>query len=620
MAADSGGPPEHRGACGPHHGEHGHRDRPPERRGACPQLADGRWHRLHPLSPWLRGGLLLLTALGWFLGQFGGDLLRLLLAAPQTLPDRFRDPTAPVLLGAAFVLAPLLIVAGSLLSWRCSAFRIAAEVVEERRGVLSRRHRQARLDRVQSVDVRRPLLARLFGLAGLHLDTAGADGEIGLRYLRADQAEQLRAEILRLASGAKRRATDAATPAEARPDGPPQRDGRPRPDGAGPVEPGGGLADLVRRRIAEFQEDPADAAPPASLVRLGLGRLLGSLLLEGGIGVLLFLLIGASALGAVLLFAAGSGAGVPAELRGILAAVFALSWLLPSAAVVIGSAASRVLPNLRYSVIGTVDGARITRGLFSVVSETLPPGRVHAVELRQPLLWRPFGWWEVRAVRAGRSGSEEQGEQGVGRTVLPIGSFEEARRVAVLLMPALAAEPVSRALAVGAGRPVPGDPYTRSPRGGALVRPLSFRRSGLALVDGVLLARSGALTRRIGAMPLERMQSGQLSAGPRQRLAGVATVRAHLVPGSVALACPVVAGPEAGRLFERLRRGAVEAAARDTSHRWRQAAARTAVEAARMRLAAASGAGAAPDPRDLALLEALRVHEEREEADRTGAA
>lgn len=574
-------------------------------------LADGAWHRVHPLTPWLRGGFVALGVAGWVLAQARDELMNLLLASwfPQ-MPQgadgtrggwsRITQEPAALLTAIGIITAIVaVVVLGSLLSWRFSTFRVTHELVEERSGVLSRTHRQARLDRVQSIDVRRPALARFLGLAMLHIDVASADGNIDLRYVRERDAEALRDDILRLASGAR----EMASASEGAGAG-----GQP----AQTVQAGqaGTLSELVRERIAAFQHDPAEAVPERSLVRVSATRLLLAGLLDLGLTLAgVFALYAVAAACVIVIIRVSDPA---ADLGGMLPLalpVFAGIGLMTAIPLAFAALAGRLLPNLRYSIIGTADGARITRGLLSVVSEVLPPGRVHAIELSQPLLWRPFGWWRLRVTRAGQdlTGDASGGQRrAAGGFVVPIGTFDEVRRVVTLLMPMHASEAAGQAIQLGAAaRPGPRDPYTRSPRGGVLVRPFSFRRTGVALVDGVLLSRSGVLVRRITMMPAERLQSAELVTGPRQRLAGVATVRAHIVPGQVRVLSPVIAGGEAPGFLERVRAAAIEAAARDTSHRWREAAALGAVEAARLRLAEAERSGQAPDPRDLALADAV---------------
>ena len=71
----------------------------------------------------------------------------------------------------------IVVITGLLvLSWRLTRYRVTAEALELRHGVLVRRQRRARLDRLQAVDVVQPLVARIFGLARLKLDVAGGAG------------------------------------------------------------------------------------------------------------------------------------------------------------------------------------------------------------------------------------------------------------------------------------------------------------------------------------------------------------------------------------------------------------------------------------------------------------
>src|SRR5690606_32055590 len=106
---------------------------------------------------------------------------------------------------ALLVVAVLLVVlvAGFYVSWRMHSFRITDEVVEVRSGILFRTNRKARLDRIQGINIVRPLFARIFGAAKLEVNQAGADANVQLSYLGSSAADDLRREVLRLASGAR---------------------------------------------------------------------------------------------------------------------------------------------------------------------------------------------------------------------------------------------------------------------------------------------------------------------------------------------------------------------------------------------------------------------------------
>ena len=45
----------------------------------------------------------------------------------------------------------------------------------------------------------------------------------------------------------------------------------------------------------------------------------------------------------------------------------------------------------------------ISRGLTAQRQVTIPPGRIHAIEVTQPLIWRIFDWYRVEITQAGNA-------------------------------------------------------------------------------------------------------------------------------------------------------------------------------------------------------------------------
>src|SRR5699024_2338930 len=71
-------------------------------------------------------------------------------------------------------------------------------------GMVFRSQKQARIDRVQGIEVAQPLVARLLGLAELHFDVAdGSQSMLRLSFLRKADAQRLRALILGRAQAAR---------------------------------------------------------------------------------------------------------------------------------------------------------------------------------------------------------------------------------------------------------------------------------------------------------------------------------------------------------------------------------------------------------------------------------
>jgi putative membrane protein len=491
---------------------------------AVAALTDGEWHRLHPATPLLRGGIALLAVLGVVIANLRERLLAFFIPDPA---DSFRGPGDPVdyVLNHGLVLQALLIVAGVLVlliagfyvSWRMHTFRITNEVVEVRSGILFRTNRKARLDRIQGINIVRPFVARLFGAAKLEINQAGHDANLQLSYLASGSADDLRKEILRLASGSKR----AADPARA--------------------ENGQGLID---RRVGELLAPELDPtlAPPESVVKIHLGRLFGSMLLSGPTLVLVLIVVG----GIVWISTTGE--------------FYALFFALPG---IIGFASfyvRRFTKALRFTIAGTPDGVRVGFGLLSTSNETLPPGRIHSVQLSQPLLWRPAGWWEVRVNVASRSSNKGADGQ-ANTTILPVGNLVDATRVMELVLPGFTMPDFLR---VGAD-----DGFVNSPRRAAWLRPFSWRRNGFAMAPHRVLLRRGAIWRQLVIVPQPRLQSVAVTQGPLLRALDLADIQLHTVAGPIRAHLGAVDRAAAVAFFGQVAQAAIESAQLDTSHRWR---------------------------------------------------
>lgn len=534
-------------------------------------LADGEWHRLHPASPLLRGGLVFIAVLGFVLANLRERLVEvfLLLVSPGEAFDRFErpgdwsgdwaeDPLGGIVVNgligwalAGLVVIIALVIGAFHLAWRMHTFRVTPEALEVRSGILFRSHRSARLDRIQGINLNRPLFARLFGTAKLDVSVAGQSGNVDLSYLGSAQADRLRADLLRLASGARRAAAagaaDGAVASEGTTAAGVPATGDTAPAAAGTLAARAG--ELVGRRVDEFLAPELDPtlAPPESVVRIPLARVITSALLGGS--MIWFVVL-------VVIITTGVVSGAPWVLFTFVPAVIGLvSYLW-----------SRITKSLRYSIAGTPDGVRIGSGLLSTANQTIPPGRVHAIEATQWLLWRPFGWWTMRVNVAGQSMSAN-GEGAQRTLVLPVGTADDVRRVVGLFVPS-ADDTLGELLAAGMTGSGAGDGYTPAPRRAAWIRPFSWRRIGLAAHDGLALMRRGWLVRSVVAVPLARMQSVAIAAGPVRRGLGLASLRVHTVMGPVTAEVPALDRADADAAFEALAAESVARALHDRSDRW----------------------------------------------------
>ncbi|AXL13682.1 hypothetical protein DXT68_03040 [Microbacterium foliorum] len=528
---------------------------------------------MHPLTPLFKGGLALIIVAGiafanlrdrliaWFVDLFtpeeahydytGGDPVDWVLANNLLL----------VVLVGVFALAVVL-VGIFWFVWRFQQFRITGDHVEVRKGIVFRSHRRAPLDRVQGVNLTRPFPARIIGLAKLEVVGAGNDSNVELEYLATARAESVRTDILRLASGARaarQGATDAVTRGRAADEGVAGAPASARSQLVGSMNEGvSGLISGV---------DLTDVAPE-SVVKIPTGRLIGSQLISSLLwfvvfGVIFGVTVGGIAIGSLL-------DGDPID--GFLGLGITLGIAIPMIVAVVGITWAQISKSLRYSIAPTPDGVRITYGLLTTVTETLPPGRIFAVEVTQSLLWRPFGWWMIRINRMSGKSAAQQSSGSVQQfnVVLPVGKRADVERVLALILPEAPVADIPLVWEHGILGPVEGDPYRTMPRRAWWRRPLSWKRHGFALTEFGLLLRRGIVWRKLAIFPLARLQGVSLSQGPVDRAQRVSGAQVHSVQGLITGYLSGLERSDALYLIDGVSAAAVSAAARDHTHRWGQ--------------------------------------------------
>ena len=134
--------------------------------------------RLHPFTLLLR----LLTSL---------PALALILLPSLTSNDG--QVWLPLFFGAVY---GLLAVPGIVLQYLRFSYRITPRQIVIQSGVFKRQNRSIPIERVQNVEVEQQLLARMFGLAKVRLETAGsASTEASIEYVSLAQAEKIRAAV-----------------------------------------------------------------------------------------------------------------------------------------------------------------------------------------------------------------------------------------------------------------------------------------------------------------------------------------------------------------------------------------------------------------------------------------
>lgn len=420
---------------------------------------DLAWTRVHPVTPAVKGWKVVVVLLAIAAQQATNDL-----RGAQDVVERVGWSPVVGLAGVVVLLG--FVYAG--LAWRMTRYAVGPEAVYLHTGVLFRQQRSARLDRIQAIDVVQPLLARILGLAELRIEVAGgSDSAVRLAFLKEDDAQRLRNELLARAAG-----VEFGTP----------------------------------------EVPQAPVAPEQELLTVPAGRLITSLLRSGAT---------AAALAGVVVVVVTAVA--TRELGAVLA-------MLPLAAGTLGYLWQRFAGEFAFRAALSPDGIRLRHGLLESRAQTVPPGRVQAVRITQPLLWRGPDWWRVRINVAGYGQEDQQHTENV---LLPVGDREEALRALWLVLPDLGVADPAALLDVSLSGDGDDGGFVTSPREARWLDPWSWRRNGYTLTARALLARSGRFTRELVVVPHERTQSLGLEQGPVQRRLGLATFALHSTPGPV---------------------------------------------------------------------------------------
>ena len=203
-----------------------------------------------------------------------------------------------------------------------------------------------------------------------------------------------------------------------------------------------------------------------------------------------------------------------------------------------------------FTVADSPDGLRLRHGLINVQSQTVPPGRVQAIEISEPLLWRRRGWVRVSLNVAGLQSEQDNAQEHV---LLPVAPHDVARQIIARVMPGV--DP-------GALDFLPAPPAARRRAW------FQFRNLGVAHDELVLATSRGFLTRRVAVIPHARTQSVEVTRGPWQRRLGLASVQVDSTPGPVSVVALYRSASDARAIAEEQLVRAARARAAGPSERW----------------------------------------------------
>jgi putative membrane protein len=354
---------------------------------------------------------------------------------------------------------PQLAVVGVLLvlgfvSWLVTRWRIDGDDLRIETGLLRRQSLRFPLSQVQAVDVVRPGLARLFRVAELRLRMAGSTGGTArLAYLPEREVEPLRTRLLALAHLGA--------------------------DGVAPTE--------------EVEERVLASVPT--------GRLAASILLSDVGFLAIAILVG-------LLVTAVEAPAATTEAFGGSAV-----WVLAGLTMLW----RRFNQEYKLTVAEAPDGLRLRSGLVALTSETIRPGRVQAVRMVEPFVWRRLGWCRLEVDIAGRQRRKGEGEaqRAPLRAVLPVGSRALAEELLARIVPDA---PTDR---------------LRPPRRALVKSPLRYRFLSFGRTDSCVVTTTGRIRRVTAWVPLAKVQSFRRVQGPVQRRLGLASIHLDTAGRSV---------------------------------------------------------------------------------------
>ena len=347
----------------------------------------------------------------------------------------------------------LLQIVWGFFEWRTTRFVVDDHELRIEHNFIQHTSDRVPFTKIQSVDVVQPFAARLLGLAAIHVD-AGAGPAKKIEFLTRARCYAMRDYLMERAHGRQTTVEESAR----------------TPQAGVYQDVAAGDQVLVR-------------AEPRNIV---LAALLSTEMMIWGL----------MTLGTVIVSIATR------EFVG-------LAVLLPAVSGIGGLISNRLIKQWNYSLVRSgTRGLRISRGLTSLASQSVPVDRIQALTVRQAPLWRPFGIYRATMVTLGVGISD--GEVG-DKTLLPAGTLDDVQRAVDALWPGTRLEQL---------------PWQGLDARARRLCWLGWRNQAYAITEELFAVRGGWLGRKIEMVPHARVQSIGVHQGPLDRWAGLATVAA----------------------------------------------------------------------------------------------
>lgn len=487
----------------------------------------------------------------------------------------------------------LLILVGGSIDWWFTRYSLDDLAIHRRSGFLFKKNRTIRLESVQSVDISRPLVARLLGLSELRFEVADGSSEaLHIKYVSARKAEVLRrtamASINLLRSEAAGRPVDVLPgsmqiSAERMPEadqlhqpfeasyeasyGAPVQDGTqpanqqmaPQQGGYSQPAPEQGTQQPVASRRGARMPMPVVADPSQPpIFRISNMRLVASIMLEN----LVWLVPAVAFMVGIAVFAAIMGGESPFLIffMAVLPGTFApmVGYVVALWTLFDGAANFKITPSGQ-------GGVTLRYGFTGTHTQNVMVERIQALAVEQPILWRAFGWYRIKMTIAGIGIEKNENQKLVTRNIaLPVGNKKETLMALRLLLPALDEAQAQVLLDTANGSLKSQKPQVPAmivtPSSARWMDLLTWKRNGVTTVGytagsvqattridsdaarvsvgehtqgDLLLIRGGYFIRTLSIVPVSRVLSVSWGQGPLQRAFGCASVHFGTVPGPV---------------------------------------------------------------------------------------
>lgn len=490
----------------------------------------------------------------------------------------------------------MLILVGGSIDWWFTRYSLDDLAIHRRSGFLFKKNRTIRLESVQSVDISRPLVARLLGVSELRFEVADGSSEaLHIKYVSARKAEVLRrtamASINLLRSEAAGRPVDVLPEsmqisAERMPDadqlhqpyeasygapyeasyGAPVQSGTqptnqqmaPQQGGYSQPAPEQGIQQPGASRRGARMPMPVAADPSQPpIFRISNVRLIASIMLEHLVWLVpaVALMVGAAVIAAIL-----DGESPFLIFMALLPGTFVplLGYLGTLWARFDGAANFKITPSGQ-------GGVTLRYGFTGTHTQNVMVERIQALAVEQSILWRAFGWYRIKMTIAGIGIEKNDNQKVVTRNVaLPVGNKQETLMVLRLLLPALDEAQAQVLLDTADGSLKSQKPQVPAmivtPSSARWMDLLTWKRNGVTTVGytagsvqastridsdaarssvgehtrgDLLLIRGGYFIRTLSIVPVSRVLSVSRGQGPLQRAFGCASVHFGTVPGPV---------------------------------------------------------------------------------------